>query len=352
MENKILYSNNFFKKSLFSILLAHSIVACGQSQTPNEAEANIDSYQQSKADFLVESARLIAGKQFESVVDGYLCREPKDAAKSILPAALALASPIPIVKSFTAFDNLFYIGVEFVGSWVLKTSDGLILFDTMFNEKDAENIIEDGIRKLGMDPANIKHIVISHGHFDHYGGVRYFQDKYNATVWMGKEDWLTMEAGEDDRGSDFLARFMPEKMPLRGNIASDGHILELGGETVKFVTTPGHTEGTLSAVISVKEKGKTHYITMWGGTAMPDTSGSVQGMHNSLLKLWGAGREVSAIGVISTHAFVEDSFGRAKLKKSSKNNPFNLGKEGYNKMMAIHSECILAQQARLESIGN
>ncbi len=338
------------QKGLCASLLVYAVVACGQTQLPDEAEAVADPYQLAKADFLVASARLIAGEEYKNVVDGFLCQAPKDAVKQLLPAVLALASPIPFVKSFTAFDNLFYIGVEFVGSWVLKTNDGLILIDAMFNEKDAENIIEDGIRKLGMDPAEIKHIVISHGHFDHYGGVRYFQDKYNAKVWMGSEDWLTMEAGEDDRGSAFLAKFMPEKMPLRGNIAIDGQVLELGGETVKFIATPGHTGGTISAVISVKDNGVPRYITMWGGTAMPDTALGVQVMHNSLLKLWSAGREASAIGVISTHAFVEDSFGRAKLKQSSATNPFNLGVDGYNRIMAIHSDCILAQQARLESI--
>lgn len=178
-------------------------MACGQSQIPDEAEVKIDSYQQSKADFHVELARLITGKAYENVVNGYLCREPKAAAKSILPAALGLASPLPIVKSFTAFDNFFYIGVEFVGSWVLKKQVGLILFDAMFNEKDADDIIEEGILKLGINPADLKHIVISHGHFDHYSGVRYFQDKYNSTVWMGSKDWSTMEAGLDDPGSDF-----------------------------------------------------------------------------------------------------------------------------------------------------
>jgi metallo-beta-lactamase class B len=143
---------------------------------------------------------------------------------------------------------------------------------------------------------------------------------------------------------------MPEKMPLLGSIATDGHVLKLGGETVTFVTTPGHTEGTISAVISVKEKSKARYITMWGGPAMPVTAIGVKGMHNALLKLWKAGREVSAIGVISNHAFIEGSFGRAKRKKSTKSNPFDLGKQGYNKMMATHSECILAQQARLASV--
>ncbi|MFQ3199590.1 MAG: metallo-beta-lactamase class B [Zhongshania sp.] len=49
----------------------------------------------------------------------------------------------------------------------------------MFNEKDADDIIEEEIIKPGINPADIKHIVISHGYFDHYGGMRYFQDKYN-----------------------------------------------------------------------------------------------------------------------------------------------------------------------------
>ena len=58
-----------------------------------------------------------------------------------------------------AFDQLYYVGNVFVGSWVLTTADGIIMWDARDNEDEAEHIVEAGIRKLGLDPAQIKTIV-------------------------------------------------------------------------------------------------------------------------------------------------------------------------------------------------
>jgi hypothetical protein len=74
-------------------------------------------------------------------------------------------------------------------------------------------------------------------------------------------------------------------------------------------------------------------------------------MHASLLKLWQAGESLNAEGVISTHAFVEDSFGRLAAVRAGAASPFNLGHDGFNRVMGIHSECILAQAARYEAWG-
>jgi metallo-beta-lactamase class B len=52
-----------------------------------------------------------------------------------------------------AFDQLYYVGNVFVGSWVLVTDGGIILWDAMDNADEAEHIVEAGIRTLGLDPA-------------------------------------------------------------------------------------------------------------------------------------------------------------------------------------------------------
>src|SRR4051812_18686265 len=75
------------------------------------------------------------------------------------------------------FDNLYYVGRTDVGAWVLKTSDGLILFDTLNNPDEAANIIVPGMRKLGLDPDQIKVVILTHSHGDHSGGMPYFKAK-------------------------------------------------------------------------------------------------------------------------------------------------------------------------------
>ena len=57
------------------------------------------------------------------------------------------------------FDNLTYIGFNDVGAWVVPTSAGLILFDTLNSTADAMNVIEPEMQKAGFDPAQIKYIL-------------------------------------------------------------------------------------------------------------------------------------------------------------------------------------------------
>jgi glyoxylase-like metal-dependent hydrolase (beta-lactamase superfamily II) len=73
------------------------------------------------------------------------------------------------VAPLKVFDNLYYVGPGSVSAWLISTSDGLILIDAA-QEPLVDHVI-DSIRKVGFDPADIKYILISHGHLDHFGGV-------------------------------------------------------------------------------------------------------------------------------------------------------------------------------------
>src|SRR4051794_20016122 len=49
------------------------------------------------------------------------------------------------------FDNLYFVGGKIHSSWALKTSGGIILFDTIY-PYNSEELIVGGMRKLGLDP--------------------------------------------------------------------------------------------------------------------------------------------------------------------------------------------------------
>jgi len=86
------------------------------------------------------------------------------------------------------FDNLYSIGQNQVSSQALVTSAGIIVFDTLNNEDEARNLLVPNMIKLGLNPGDIKYIVISHEHPDHYGGARYLQKTYGARVIASVND--------------------------------------------------------------------------------------------------------------------------------------------------------------------
>src|SRR4051812_36064890 len=86
------------------------------------------------------------------------------------------------------FDNLYYLGTKDHTSWGVTTSAGIILIDTLFSYATKDEI-EDGLRALHLDPANIKILIVTHAHGDHDGGVKYIQDTFKPKVIMGAKDW-------------------------------------------------------------------------------------------------------------------------------------------------------------------
>src|SRR5712672_876244 len=89
------------------------------------------------------------------------------------------------------FDNLYFVGGKIHSSWALTTTDGIILIDTIF-PYNSEELIVGGMQKLGLDPKQIKYVIISHAHSDHIGGAEILQKKYGARVVMGAPDWDTV----------------------------------------------------------------------------------------------------------------------------------------------------------------
>ena len=87
-----------------------------------------------------------------------------------------------------AFDDLYWMGTASRSTWALTTSEGIILYDTQ-SVYDAEDVIVGGLRKLGLDPAQVKYVIISHAHENEVGGAKLMQERYGAHIVMGAGDW-------------------------------------------------------------------------------------------------------------------------------------------------------------------
>lgn len=93
------------------------------------------------------------------------------------------------VKPFSPFERLFFVGHSGVSAWAYNTTDGVVLIDTLDNEDEVKAVLLPGLKSLGFDGSDIKHIIITHEHVDHYGGAKYLQDNFKPALKRGRV-WL------------------------------------------------------------------------------------------------------------------------------------------------------------------
>ena len=158
------------------------------------------------------------------------------------------------VEPVKVFDNLYYIGSQRDSIWAVTTSDGIIVVNTG-GAGVIEELATNGLPKLGLDPTDIKYVIVTHAHSAIYPGAKYLQDTYDARVIMSEADWDIMARNTDPL--EYKAR--------TDMIATDGMELTLGNTTLTIHITPGHTTGTLSLLIPLKDGFQTHLGSLVGG---------------------------------------------------------------------------------------
>ena len=128
-----------------------------------------------------------------------------------------------------------------------------------------ESQLLPGFETLGLDPAQVKVILVTHGHADHFGGSSYFQERYGSKVYISAADWNLMEnppaRGRGGRG----AAGSPTPLPRHDGEIRDGETITLGDLKVNAVAVPGHTPGSMGFIFPVKDRGKTHIAALFGG---------------------------------------------------------------------------------------
>jgi metallo-beta-lactamase class B len=137
----------------------------------------------------------------------------------------------PDLEPARLFDNLYVVGNSETSVYALTSQEGIVLLDAGFENK--AEVLEAQLRKVNLDPANVKYILLGHGHPDHFGGAKFFQDKYRTKVASSAADWDLISpsgpsAGEPGRGGGGAR-------PARDVVLADGQIRNAAHECARIV---------------------------------------------------------------------------------------------------------------------
>ena len=260
----------------------------------------------------------------------------------------------PPLEPMRVMDELYFLGARWSTAWAIKTSAGIIIVDAMDNADEAEHYIEGGLRKVGLDPSDIRYVVISHAHGDHYGGADYLKQKFNPRLVMSEIDWDALEETQRDPLFGTNRNPLFGEPPKRDRSVADGDTITLGETTLKLYVIPGHTLGTLATVFTVHDHGTPHRAVAWGGTAynFGPLRDRLQLYSDTTKKYRDILKQENADIVLSNHVNFDDSVAKMatlKTRQPGQPNPYVVGQDAVQRFLTILGECALATKA---SIGD
>jgi metallo-beta-lactamase class B len=248
----------------------------------------------------------------------------------------------PVLPATKVFDQLYYLGLDWVSAWALVTPDGIVVIDTLDNAEEAQQYIEGGLRSLKLDPAQIKYIIVTHGHDDHFGGAKYLQEKYKARVLMSAADWdfAALEAAKRPNAG----------LPTKDMVVSDGQVLTLGKTSIHMYLSPGHTPAPISTIFNVTDHGQPHVVSFFGGMGIQfidkdPRKGGFATLRQSLMRFARLSIDAGADVILANHPFDDGSYAKVqelRANKTGDRNPWIVGKETVLRFYVATTEAIQA----------
>lgn len=266
------------------------------------------------------------------------------------PPELQNTAVVPMTR---LFDNLYYAGRRWVGVYVLKTPNGYFLLDGQNTMADAVSITVPGLVAMGIDPATFKGGMPTHGHGDHYNGLKHMQDAYGGPVFIGSADAAALSSTNVRNATAFAGS--PTNFIATTSLPTEvltPQTITVDGQTLTVLSTPGHTPGTVSGIFPAKLGDKTYKLVYWGGTGTPTTLPLAWQYLDGSERTYQLAKAENVDGTIHTHPFVDGSLKKIDALAAGAttgNNPFLIGNASTLRSLSVLRECSAAKVNALDA---
>jgi len=314
-------------------LVVASAVSGAAQQPPQQPPAKPDT-PEIKA--LIEQTRSAAGPKWAYAVH-FWCEEPR-----------ANRADDPVIQPTKLFDNVYAVGNSGTTVYVIQTSAGLLMIDALSaNQVDSQLL--PGFEKAGLNPSQVKMILVAHGHGDHFGGSAYFQEHFGSKVYVSAPDWNLME-NPPARGRGPAGP--PTPIPKHDGEIKEGEAITLGDLKVTPVAVPGHTPGAMGFIFPVKDNGTAHTAAMFGGVWLTPgllSDEALQTYLGSVLHFRDETRKANVDVLLQNHMLmdpIQEKLDKLAARKRGDPNPFVVGAADYQKFLGVMEGCTRVNIAR------
>jgi metallo-beta-lactamase class B len=313
---------------------AVAVTAAASAQAPPAAPAAADS---PAVTAIVDRARAAAGSEWGEAVE-FFCGN----------SGRPNRADDPELTPTRVFDNLYALGRTSTVVWALTTPAGILLIDAGYPDQ-LESLLLPQMLAAGLDPNDVRYVLLGHGHADHFGGASYFQQR-GARVASSAADWNLIENPPPAPPGVPAPAGLPP--PRRDVVVADGEAISFGGVEITPVLIPGHTPGALGFVFRVRDGERSHTAALFGGSILLVNRIPDDGLRQYVQSLERFGAVTQRLGVdveIQNHPLY-DGFAtkleRLAARRAGDAHPFVVGPDAYRRFLTVMAECANAQLAR------
>ena len=192
--------------------------------------------------------------------------DPDSASATFVHRGVTVVTWSDSVAPFRVIGNIYYVGGTDIATYLIATSDGLILLDGGLPGMAPQ--VLTNLRALGFDPRQVREGAPQHSaHYDHAGALARLKEITGARLYAGRGDstiWPTAGTATSGSADRFLFPQVTVDHPV-----SDGDSVRLGATVLVAVATPGHTRGCTTWSMSVNEGGKDYAVLFICSLSIP-----------------------------------------------------------------------------------
>ena len=142
--------------------------------------------------------------------------------------------------------------------FLITSNEGHILVNTAL--EDSVALIRRNVESVGFRFEDIKILLQMQAHWDHTAALAEIKQITGAQMWATEDDAPVLEdGGFSDPHFGGRVSFKPVKVD---KIIEDGEVIELGDIRLTVIDTPGHTAGSSSYSMSVRENGREYQVVI------------------------------------------------------------------------------------------